>query len=63
MKWDRMSALIGAHGKVVRVMVAETQGSAPREAGAGMLMWDSGQAGTIGGGQLEWEASRDADVG
>ncbi len=58
MKWDRMSALIGAHGKVVRVMVAETQGSAPREAGAGMLMWDSGQAGTIGGGQLEWEATQ-----
>lgn len=41
------------HGRVARVCVAKTEGSAPREAGASMLVWDSGQSGTIGGGALE----------
>ncbi|MBY5935219.1 xanthine dehydrogenase accessory protein XdhC [Tateyamaria omphalii] len=44
-----------AHGRVVRVVVAQVQGSAPREAGAAMLVWDGGQSGTIGGGALEFE--------
>ncbi len=45
-----------AHGPVARVVVAAVHGSAPREAGAAMLVWADGQAGTIGGGALEWEA-------
>ena len=48
---------VAAHGRVARVVVAEAKGSAPREAGAAMLVWDGGQDGTIGGGALEWEAA------
>lgn len=49
-----------AAGPVVRVLVLEVQGSSPREAGAAMLVTAAGQAGTIGGGALEWEAAREA---
>jgi xanthine dehydrogenase accessory factor len=41
---------------VVRVVVAEVQGSTPREPGACMLVDAAGLTGTIGGGRLEWEA-------
>ncbi len=41
---------------VVRVVVADVRGSAPREAGACMLVSRSGVEGTIGGGHLEWQA-------
>jgi xanthine dehydrogenase accessory factor len=47
---------IPAHGEVVRVVVAETKGSVPREPGAAMLVWADGQSGTIGGGALEHQA-------
>jgi xanthine dehydrogenase accessory factor len=47
-------------GRVVRVVVAEVHGSAPREVGAAMLVWPGGQTGTIGGGALELEACRRA---
>jgi len=40
----------------VRVVVAAVEGSAPREAGAAMLVDNSHTHGTIGGGQLEFEA-------
>ena len=60
--FDR-AALIDAcrtHGTVVRVVVAHVQGSTPREPGAAMLVWDSGQSGTIGGGTLEFEVTQRA---
>jgi len=41
---------------VVRVVVAQVQGSTPREPGAYMLVDAAGMTGTIGGGRLEWEA-------
>lgn len=47
---------------VARVVVAEIKGSAPREPGAAMLVWPAGQAGTIGGGALEYTASQSAQV-
>ncbi len=40
----------------VRVMVTTTYGSTPREAGVSMLVSEAGVEGTIGGGQLEWQA-------
>jgi xanthine dehydrogenase accessory factor len=49
--------LIARHGPLVRVVVAEIAGSAPREAGASMCVWADGQDGTIGGGALEHEAT------
>ncbi|WP_413874339.1 xanthine dehydrogenase accessory protein XdhC [Albidovulum sp.] len=54
---DALSRTIAAHGAVVRIVVAGVAGSAPREAGAAMLVWAGGQAGTIGGGALEFEAA------
>ncbi len=53
---EALSAAIEAHGRVARLVVAEDEGSAPREAGASMLVWDGGTAGTIGGGRLEFDA-------
>ena len=53
-----LATAVAAHGKVRRVVVTETRGSVPREAGAAMLVWEGGQSGTIGGGRLEWEAAR-----
>jgi xanthine dehydrogenase accessory factor len=54
-----MRALIRALQRepvVVRIVLAAVRGSAPREPGVGMLVALDGVEGTIGGGQLEWEA-------
>lgn len=40
----------------VLVQVAETKGSAPREPGAWMVVWPDALTGTIGGGNLEFDA-------
>jgi len=53
----RLASLLAKGECVVHVMVERAQGSTPREAGAAMLVLDSGDFhGTIGGGALEWEA-------
>ncbi|MEM6729040.1 MAG: xanthine dehydrogenase accessory protein XdhC [Pseudomonadota bacterium] len=49
-----------ARGPVARVTIAEVRGSAPREVGAAMWVWEGGQEGTIGGGTLEYEATQAA---
>ncbi|GAA6190008.1 xanthine dehydrogenase accessory protein XdhC [Litorivita sp. NS0012-18] len=50
--------------QVARVVVANVRGSAPREIGAAMLVWEGPhgreQSGTIGGGALEYEAAKAA---
>lgn len=51
---------LARHDCGVLVQVARTQGSTPRETGAWMMVWADGQAGTIGGGQLEYQACADA---
>ncbi len=51
---------VSNHGPVVRVVIADVSGSVPRERGTAMLVWDTGQSGTIGGGTLEFEAARRA---
>jgi xanthine dehydrogenase accessory factor len=48
---------VALRGRVARVVVAEVHGSAPREVGAAMLVWEGGQSGTIGGGALELDAA------
>jgi xanthine dehydrogenase accessory factor len=50
-------AHLSQHAQLVRVTVVALRGSAPREAGASMLVGTQGTVGTIGGGQLEWRAS------
>ncbi len=52
--------VLAARVRVVRVVVAETRGSTPREVGAAMLVWEDGQEGTIGGGALEHAAVEQA---
>ena len=52
--------LEGREPAVVRVLIAQVRGSAPREPGACMLVSHSGVDGTIGGGNLEWQAMRTA---
>ena len=55
--WPRVLAGLDSHDRVAMVTVAATRGSAPREAGARMIIHpDGGFAGTIGGGTLEWRA-------
>jgi xanthine dehydrogenase accessory factor len=41
---------------VVRIVLAEVRGSAPRECGTSMLVLAAGVMGTIGGGRMEWDA-------
>lgn len=55
-----LSTALAAHGRVARVVIAAHEGSSPREVGAAMLVWGDGQAGTIGGGALEYEAAAKA---
>lgn len=51
-----LAGLLGNGRPVVRVVVAATRGSTPREAGATMLVHAGGAAGSIGGGNLELAA-------
>ena len=53
---EGLRAALAAEGPVVRVVIAALQGSSPRGVGAAMLVWPGGQAGTIGGGALEFQA-------
>lgn len=53
---DQVARAIAREGRVARVVVANRAGSTPREAGAAMLVWPTGQEGTIGGGALEYQA-------
>jgi xanthine dehydrogenase accessory factor len=55
-----LSDAVAAQGRVARIVVAAVDGSAPREAGAAMLVWQDGSAGTVGGGALEWAAMKRA---
>jgi len=59
--WARAAlARIAANDTAALVTVLATEGSAPREAGTKMVVWDGGQSGTIGGGNLEHQATRQA---
>lgn len=55
---ESLSDLSAAGERVVLVTVASIRGSAPREAGAKMIVTRSETAGTIGGGQLEHQCTR-----
>ncbi|MDE0456396.1 MAG: xanthine dehydrogenase accessory protein XdhC [Chromatiales bacterium] len=62
--WAMVAEMVASHGRCALVTVAEVRGSAPREPGARMAVApDGGFRGTIGGGELEWQAigaARDA---
>ncbi|MFK7753365.1 MAG: xanthine dehydrogenase accessory protein XdhC [Sedimentitalea sp.] len=50
-----LAQTVAAQGRVMRVLVVDVKGSAPRDAGTSMLVWSAGQSGTIGGGALEFD--------
>ncbi|MEJ8573235.1 xanthine dehydrogenase accessory protein XdhC [Microbaculum marinum] len=55
--WTRLSRIVRIQGRGALVTVLDIRGSAPREAGARMIVAPDGSfSGTVGGGQLEWEA-------
>lgn len=57
MGWIATARELVAEGRaLVVIRVVRAQGSTPREAGAAMLVWRDGTAGTIGGGRLELDA-------
>lgn len=59
--WRTLRDFVRDHGGGALVTLAEVKGSAPREAGARMVVRPDGAFhGTIGGGRLEWEALAEA---
>jgi xanthine dehydrogenase accessory factor len=54
---DAARTHLAHHPALVRVTVTALRGSAPREAGASLLVDACGTVGTIGGGRLEWHAT------
>jgi xanthine dehydrogenase accessory factor len=54
--WALIVAAVEKHGACAMVSVTATQGSAPRDAGARLIVTPEGLRGTIGGGTLEWRA-------
>jgi xanthine dehydrogenase accessory factor len=60
--WPRVVCRLLEAGEpvVTRLLITEVRGSSPREPGACMLVSHSGTYGTIGGGNLEWQAMQAA---
>lgn len=55
--WGAIAKRLEASGAAALVTVLDSKGSAPRDAGARMVVFeDGGFTGTIGGGTLEWRA-------
>jgi xanthine dehydrogenase accessory factor len=58
-RWlDALAATLCREGQAILVVVAGTKGSTPRESGAAMVVSASACVGSIGGGHLEFEATR-----
>ncbi len=59
--WQTIADILEAGRNCVLLTVTNVKGSAPREIGACMVIAQNGnQTGTIGGGALEWQASKQA---
>lgn len=59
MSWlDALAAALAGDGNAVLVVVATAKGSTPRESGAAMVVTRDACVGSIGGGHLEYEATR-----
>ena len=59
--WTEHALELIARGEpVALITLTHVQGSAPRDAGARMLVWADGQFDTIGGGNLEFMIAREA---
>ncbi|MBM3519219.1 MAG: xanthine dehydrogenase accessory protein XdhC [Alphaproteobacteria bacterium] len=60
--WSTILRIVEAGEGACLVSVAVTEGSAPRDAGAHMVVTARGYHGTIGGGTLEWRAIAEAQA-
>lgn len=60
--WALISAVVEKHGSCALVSVLSTEGSAPRDSGARIVVTQHGYHGTIGGGALEWHAIAGAQM-
>ncbi|HLB81139.1 MAG TPA: xanthine dehydrogenase accessory protein XdhC [Dongiaceae bacterium] len=61
--WATLAKALDAHRRCAMVTVAKVEGSAPREAGARLIVVPGGGFfGTIGGGTLEWRALAEAQA-
>jgi xanthine dehydrogenase accessory factor len=56
--FDALAAALVRDARAVLVTIADARGSTPRESGVTMLVTAADIVGTIGGGQLEYEAMR-----
>jgi xanthine dehydrogenase accessory factor len=54
--WAHIAKTLETHGTCAMISVVKVEGSAPREAGARIVVTPIGFHGTIGGGSLEWHA-------
>ena len=55
---DALAQALAGEGEAVLAVVADARGSTPRDAGAAMVVSGAGSSGTIGGGEIEFEAGR-----
>ena len=61
--WATLAKALDAHRRCAMVTVAKVEGSAPRDAGARLIVVPGGGFfGTIGGGTLEWRALAEAQA-
>src|SRR4051794_39315633 len=59
--WTRQALeVLSERDACALVTVVGVQGSAPVQTGTKMLVWEGGQRGTIGGGNLEWTVADQA---
>ena len=56
--FQKIDEYIKRYGKIARILILKTYGSTPRDEGTTMLIWQSGQFGTIGGGELEYQITK-----
>ncbi|MGH1466877.1 MAG: xanthine dehydrogenase accessory protein XdhC [Cognatishimia sp.] len=57
---EQLQVLLTKHPAIARVVTIELRGSGPREVGSSLYVWPGGQSGSIGGGTLEYEATKAA---
>ncbi len=59
--WHTVAQLITANDRAVVLTILAVKGSAPRDVGTQMVVSSTGEEfGTIGGGELEWQATKQA---
>jgi len=59
--WQAIAQCLEKNQNCILLTITDVKGSAPRETGASMIVTSTGaQTGTIGGGALEWQATRQA---